>query len=269
MKLFAINQAQKPNICFKTTCRIYTPRTNTDFKSFAQITIRNSTNLFREDLNWSVIAKYIFSHFKNFSTVNSYILASSDGSEPISYAISLYEVIKQNKNFLENYTKYMNICASDIDNEILKFANSGKINVLPIDFVSAEKNGINLSTYLKNKSVAQTIKGDYFSETDYISSYNIVPDIKNAINYKCSDMLTELKKIKDIGNSIVMCRNVFPYLSYDYQKKVIECASENLKSGSLLIIGNYDKEVRSIDKILLANGFFKPLCNEPNVFEKK
>ena len=78
-------------------------------------------------------------------------------------------------------------------------------------------------------------------------------------------MFNELEKIKDEGNSIVMCRNVLPYLKNDYVQKIIETARDVLRDGSLFITGNYDRMI-DIDIKLKDNGFYQPSVNHHNIF---
>ncbi len=269
MKILPVNTINQNQTGFKSSVRIYTPKDNPDFKSFGQMVIRTSTNVFREDIDWAKLAKFIIYHFKDVPVVNAYSLAASDSSEAITYAISLFDTLKQMKLFNEYKSKFSHIFASDIDQEILRAAMSGKINLLGIEFVLAEKQGFNLYNYVKDKSVSMMIKGDNTSETDYIYSYAVIPEIRDAIKYKRSDILTELKQLKDYGNSVVMCRNVFPYLNYEYQHNIIEYARRNLKPGSLFIIGDFDNEVRNIGDKLLRNGFFRPFNDELCIFERK
>ena len=267
MKILPVNHNQN-NRNFKSCFRMYTPKSNVDFGYYGREIIKTSTNMFREDLDWNALIKYIITHFKDKNRVNTYSLAASDGSEAISYAITLLENLP--KNML---SKYFPVYASDIDKEIVNISKKGRINVFGVEFAMTERMyGIDLSKYLKDKSVSIVINGDEISESDTISSYMLIDELRDAIQYKRSDILTEIKNIKDDGNSVVMCRNVFPYLSSDYADKVIETAKQKLKSGSLFIIGDFDGKA-NIEQKLLANGFFQPLLNNKvingnNIFQR-
>ena len=265
MRISKINTIQTNKPVFKSCFRQYIPRSNKNF--FGNSVIRTSTNVLREDLSWNDLAKYVISHFNCKNKINTYSLASSDGSEAFSYVVSIMENSLSSAN-----SKFFPVKASDIDKEVLKTAKSGRINVYGIEFAMAARLfGIDLTKYLKGKDVSVMINGDIISESDTISSYTVVPEIKNKVEFKQSDILTELKNLKDEGNSVVLCRNVFPYLSYKYVDEVIKTAKEKLNSGSLFVIGNFDRESRYIDQKLLDNGFFNPLKGELNlnIFEKK
>jgi len=239
------------------------PKEHKEYNCFEKSIVRTSTNIFREDLNWVKFVKYISSHFMNKEKVNVYSLASSDGSEAYTFAISVMDNVKKNLQ-----PKFFPIIASDIDEEIIKTAKSGRINLLPLEFFFAEKTcGVNLSKYFEEKGVSLEIIGDNISDMDHISSYKPIKSLKDSVEFKQSDILTELKNIKDDGNSVIMIRNVFPYLNKEYTDEVITQANKSLKKGSLFVIGDYD-EKKNIGENLLKNGFFNPIINENNIFQR-
>ena len=261
MKILPVNTVYNNKNTFKSSFRVYYPDNYKKYDFFNTNLIRTSTNIFREDLEWDKLVKFMKHHFADKEKVNSYVLACSDGSEAFTYAISLMEGLPP-----EVQKKYFPIKASDIDEEILKIAKEGRINIYPIEFLLAENvSEVDLSKYMTDKSVSKLIKGDEVSETDEISSYKVKQELLNSIEFKNSDILTELKNLKDEGNSVILCRNVFPYLKPSYVDKVILTAQEMLKVGSLFIIGHYD-EYAKIEEKLLNNGFFKPIINCQNIF---
>lgn len=266
MKISSVNNIQNKQPVFNSCFRRYSYFSK-PFEHFAKTVIRNSTNFFREDLNWNDLTKYIIEHFKDIKKVNAYSLACSDGSEAYSYAISIMENVPK-----ALYSKFFPVQACDIDKEVLKIANSGRINADSMEFALISKNyNILMDEYLKDRDVSILINGDDISGTDEIHSYKIAPSLKNSVEFKQSDILTELKKLNDEGNSVIMCRNVFPYLSYGYVDEVLRTAKSKIKSGSLFVIGDYDKS-RNIGEKLLSEGFFNPLKNnEQNslIFERK
>ena len=267
MKIMPINISQQKQQAFQSCFRKYPSKTIKNFDIFGKDTVRTSTNLFREDLDWFGLVQFMKNHFINKDKVNIFSLACSDGSEAYTMAISILENIPE-----KIQSKFLPIYASDIDKEILKAAKSGRINIHSVEFLFPERTyGCSLEKYFDNRSVSIMINGDDISETDTISSYQPIKELKNSVIYKHSDILTELNNIKDQGNSVILCRNVFPYLSYKYVDDVIETAKNNLKTGSLFIIGDYDIDIRNIDKKLTKNGFFNPLSEDTNkvIFERK
>ena len=256
MKIMPVDTSHANKPIFQSSFRIYFPKQVKNFDIFGCNKVRTSTNLFREDLDWVELVYYMKHHFKNKDSVNTCSLACSDGSEAFTFAISVFENLPENIQ-----AKFLPIHASDIDEEILKAAKSGRINIDTIEFLLAERMyNCDIEKYFNKPSASIIIKGDEISETDTISSYQVEQKLRNAVKFKKSDILTELNNLKDNGNSVILCRNVFPYLSQKYTDKVIETAQKKLKKGSLFIIGDYDGKV-SMEQKLFANGFCHPVLN--------
>lgn len=246
---------------FRSCDRVYKPQGHKAAEISDTCEIRTYTNIFRTDIDWTYLVKYMQSHFANKEKVNIYSLACSDGSEPYSLAMVMKENMPENL-----LNKFLPIKASDIDNNVIDVAKNGRLNVYPIEFLIAENHcDMNLLKYLKDKKASVIIEGDSLSETDYIYSYKISDEISKMVNFKVSDILTELENIKDEGNSVVMCRNVFPYLKQNYIDKIIDTARKVLKPDSLFIIGNFD-ETRKLSQKLIDKGFYYPLVNQTNIF---
>ena len=266
MNIFPINNT-RTEINFKSSFRRYSPLENPEFKYYGKQIIRTSSNILREDINWKEFLQYAIHHFKDKSVINAYSLACSDLSEAYSYKIAIIEEVPK-----ELHKKFLNIKASDIDKEILNTAKSGRINIFGVEFAEIlRRYNYDLTKYFKNPKVSVMVKGDDISESDTIFSYEPIKELKENLIINRSDILTELNKLNDEHNSIVLCRNVFPYLNFEYQEKVIQTAKNKLKSGSILAIGNYDAEVRKIDEKLLQNEFFRPINSEECklIFERK
>ena len=65
-------------------------------------------------------------------------------------------------------------------------------------------------------------------------------NIVNKVNFSCSDILSDLDKIDGSKPSIIMCRNMWPYISPENYDKCAETMYDRLSSGSIVIIGDYD-----------------------------
>ena len=261
MRITPINNTQYHKTKFGSCFRTYAPKTIKTLDTFDKGIVRTSTNLFRDDLDWLGLIKYIKTHFTNKSKVNMYSLASSDGSEAYSLAISIKEKMEH-----DNQEKFLPITACDIDKEVINVANKRRINIYNIEFFMAEKNyDINIEKYFKNKSVSVMINNDITSESDTISSFEPIKELQDAVKYKNIDILTALNELEDDGNTVILCRNVFPYLSINYTDKVIQSARNKLKDGSLFIIGDYDGYT-DIEEKLAKNGFFQPILNNGSIY---
>ena len=269
MKIIPINNNGINNLAFGSCFRVYSPKAIKNAGNcFGKDKIRTSTNIFREDLDWYALIQYIHSHFADKEKVQVYSLACSDGSEAYSFAMSVLEYIPKKYR-----SKYLPVNACDIDREIVKSAAKRRINIDNIEFLISEKYGnVKIGKYFCDQKEIVSIKQNITSDIDKAFSYRPVKDLREAVLFKCSDILTELKNIKDNGNSIIFCRNVFPYLSKRYADAVAETAGEKLKNGSLFIIGDYDAYA-DIDNKLDKNGFFQPSINNRflhgnNIFQR-
>lgn len=83
---------------------------------------RNTTVMFRQDINWIDLANFLESYFRDSKKVDVYSFACSDGSEPYSLTASI-------KNECLNPNKFFPIMASDYDDEIIKEAKKGTLHI--------------------------------------------------------------------------------------------------------------------------------------------
>lgn len=246
-------QNHKYNPKFTSCAKIYNPKKITTLDIFARDKVKTTSEVFRHDLDWEDLMKYIFWNFVGEKEINIACLACSDSSEPLSYALYLHS--KTPKSYYDKFC----ITGCDIDPEMVKVAKSGKINLTFDDF-------INMKKYIKNPQM-------YFKEHDKkikISNnieccgrtYEIDPEIKSMIKIKKSDILTEVKKINPDEYYVLNIRNVFPYLKKSYTDEVLETMAKRLKTGSLFVYGKYDLLVPNLKNKLLKLGFFEPKPGE-------
>lgn len=257
---------QKP--LFKSCSRLYKAIDTCGYNKFSQENIYTTTRLFRNHIDWNVFTDYFLTHFKDKNRVKIYSLACSDGSEAYSYAIAISEKIDKTQ-----HNKFFPIFASDIDLEVINAAKSGKINLDRDDFIAIEKFA---GTYNQNSSKLTDnkffkkignplkIKNDKHSEPEYHSIFNplnsFVPigNIKNSINFYHSDILTEINKINDDGNSIINTCHVLGYCNKDYVDKVLNTLGTKLQSGSLYVYDSFCNNPIFKNK-LKDLGFFFPI----------
>lgn len=250
------------NTVFKTCARHYNYQNIKNFSSFETPIVRTSTNIFRDDLNWEVLTKYVIRHFFDKPKVQTYSLACSDGSEAYSYAIVML-------NKLPDYElkKHMPIKAFDIDQEIIKTANTGRLNIADFEFDFFDNLNLQLKKYFTEQSRSLDIKNDKLG-IDPTHSYKVADKLRNCVEFKVGEILDEMTKINDEGNSLVLCRNVFPYFNEGHTEKILSAASKYLKSGSLFVTGCYDEKI-DISKKILQKDFFNPIPKELNIFQKR
>lgn len=216
--------------------------------------------MFREDIDWTFLTCYIEEHFKDKEKVQVLNPACSDGSEAFSLIIMLKEQMQENAN------KFFPIKAYDIDDEILRSANSGFINTNFMDRTNLRRYAENSYDYIRFTNRKLDILWDRDREwqegTITMKATNKL--VKN-VTFNKADMRDVLKTHKDNNNTILMCRNVFGHLGRNFTEKFIQLASEKLKKDSLFIIGKYDKKIIGLNEILKNNGFREI---SPNIYLK-
>ena len=247
---------------FGTCARRYFASNVKSFDKFEPELIRTSTNLFREDLNWDVLIRHIMCNFGTKSKIQTYSLACSDGSEAYSYILTILNKIPKTE-----LGRYLPIVASDIDKEMIKTAKSGRINIADFEFDFFENPVVKMSKFFTDKSEPIEISNDKLGIKP-IHSYKPVKELRKNVIFRVNDILSEIENIKDEGNTVILCRNVFPYLNEEYIDNVILSAENKLKTGSIFVTGDYDEKV-NISQKLFRNGFFNPIKGENNIFQRK
>ncbi|MBR2386512.1 hypothetical protein IKA92_04365 [bacterium] len=205
--------------------------------SNGQILVSNSTNFFRDDIDWAGFGHVLEELFPNDKKVNVYNFACSDGSEPYSLAITLIEDLGE-----ERAKRYFPIRATDADPIIINTAKSGKI-------FAAGKDIENLKEMTKHKVdkyfYSKKVQGGYILEAKDI--------LKNNIIFEKEDFATGLNNIKK-ENSLILCRNFWGYLGTE---EIMECAKKlhkKIDETSIILIGDFDKEFGRAPEFLTELG---------------
>ena len=206
------------------------------------------TQFFRTDLNWDGLVEFLENKYKNIPKVNIFNLACSEGAEPNTLEISLIENLK------EKADKF-SIFASDIDEKNIEIARNGIFDIT------------NKEIYRINKKTNNKFDKYFIPETSStgeITKLKVKPILKDKINFKVSDILTEIKNAPK-SNSVFLIRNVWPYLDIDEKSEILR-ELYKLDKTCCIIIGEIDNAV-NIHQALEMYGFKKtPLMG---VFEKE
>lgn len=234
---------------------------------------RHGTLYFRPDLNWAKFGKYLKDKFKDTPKVQTFIWGCSGGQE----AYSLATLLKH--HFGDDFKKFLPIEAMDINPKIIednkKYQQSGfSVNNLILENM---RRGLDIPSLNFDNN-----KAEKFFQSASFSQYVFKNDILDSINFSQSNILSDLDKINSDTPSLVMCRNMWPYINYekydDYAKKLYD----KLAPHSVVVIGGYDlsgekciKNSYTFPQTLVKNGF-KPiygiegsdLINRALVFEK-
>lgn len=221
----------------------------------------NYTQFFRQstlagvevDLNWKEFRKTIKEQFSKTPNVNVYDFACSDGSETYSLIMTLMD------EFGKESEKFFPIQAFDIDKEMIETATSGFVPCNKSDYRRI-KNNLSLDT-MENFEI---IDMSLFSDIRYRHIFRANDELKSKVRFKQSDVADEIKNVKP-DNSLVLCRNFWPYLGRGKTTKVLSSLLQKLQSNSLVVIGEFDRTVDYVLPIFEQYGYQEIATN---VFKK-
>ena len=216
-----------------------------------------NTWFFRDDVNWKELTEYELEHFKNKEKVNIVMFAASDGSEAYTKIISLLE------KGCDKVKKFFPIKAYDIDNVILKAAQSGLIKTTMFDRIELQINCDNYENYFEKTDNTLEISNDKSSNPTKVLKAK--DDLTQRVEFKYGDMFQKIKEINDNSNTILMCRNILGYFTNDKIENFVELAKNSLKSGSLFVVGDHDSVLCNIEDVM-KNFNFKRVIK--NVYQK-
>lgn len=200
-----------------------------------------TTVFFRSDIDWENFIHLLEKKFKNVDKVNIIDHACSTGEEAYSIAIALKSLLGDKAG------KYLPIDARDYDKHNINKAN-GKVFVV-------------------DESEIETIR--YFTKDEFDSYFtlaNLTKQRKNGLDYLVakskianSVKFTQSDIFKDIDtisgkNTVLLCKNMWPYLTLGEQKILAKKIASKLDSSSLLVLGYCDVSY-GVEKIFEKLGF--------------
>ena len=186
--------------------------------------------------------------------VNLTCYGCSDGSEPISFAISMFE---WTKNF---FNKCKSINAFDIDPVIIKQAKSGICNINDDDLF-----------YISN-AILKKHYSEYFSmalRTDKNFDVAIIPKphITDKIKFGIADIFSHIDTLNPLNKNGIFCRNFWNYLPKEKQGPLAEKLHDKTLHDGFIVIGDYD--IRKKIPAILERHNFKQDENNSMIFYAK
>lgn len=176
----------------------------------------NVSQFYRNPAQWEAfdneIVPYLIKNFGNKLSIWS--AACSTGDEPYTIAMILAKHIP-----LEN----ISIIATDIDEEVLKFAKEG---------IYTEKSLVDLPKEYLNKHFTK-IEGDQYKVSD---------DLKRCISFKKHNLLED-KYFPSLD--MIVCRNVVIYFTDEAKDDVYKKFNQSLKKDGILFIGSTEQILKS------------------------
>ena len=229
------------NTSFGSTKFVYKYANNKTMKCFS--------NVFRLDLNWEDLIKFLAKNFKNKKTINVINGACSDGSESFSLVMALKEFLPE-----KDYRKFLPIKAFDFNEDIIKKAKSGFLDISDTDKAKINK-------YITDKSTYFDENIDSFINSDEYQKLKLKKELTNCVDFEVNDIFKVLENLTDDSNTILLFRNALIHLGDDNAKKFASLASEKLKPNSIVIIGNTDVASTKIKQYMTEEGFTEVIKN--------
>ena len=155
---------------------------------------RNDTRLFRQDLNWRIYTDYLAKK----KPQRIYCYACSDGSEPYSVAISLIK-----KLGYEKAKPFFPIIAKDIDPHMIDRAQNGIVKMELQEFNK-------LNDDIQDNHEYFNILTPIITEGDKITC-KVSDELAKCVEFQKGDLTKDISQL-DLDNTVLMFRNVWPYL---------------------------------------------------------
>jgi len=191
--------------------------------------VKTHTRMFRDDLNWPEFVEMIYNHFTYANEVEIINQACSDGSEAYTIAILLLEKYGE-----EGAKKFFPIKARDINDNIIKTAQSGIINLNNDDFFEMRQSGIKPRKYFQPAERNFKFKHDKMRGT----TYQVSDRLRECVVFEKADAMQDLENMTYNPNRVFLLRNVLQFVpDPDKLEKYINLLSDKLSSGNIFSLG--------------------------------
>lgn len=171
----------------------------------------NVTHFFRNADTWEELKKRVFPILAKNGRVKIWSAGCADGAEPYTLAMIA--------NSLGLTPAQVKIVASDYNPESLTMAKRG---VYPKQY---------------DREVPPQFK-KYLLFNDKDQTYEIDPQLKNYIEYKVHNLITDdLRVIGENAYNLVLCRNVLIYFTKEQQELIYEKFYKALKTEGFFVVG--------------------------------
>ena len=176
----------------------------------------NVSQFYRNPAQWETFDKEIVPYLiQNFGKkITIWSAACSTGDEPYTIAMILAKHLAINE---------FNVIATDIDDEVLKFAKEG---------VYSDKSLVDLPKEYFNKHFTQVNDGNY----------KVSDELKSRISFKKHNLLED-SYFNDVN--MIVCRNVVIYFTDEAKDEVYKKFNRSLKENGILFIGSTEQILKS------------------------
>lgn len=212
-----------------------------------------TTYFFRTDLNWDELTSLMCHVFKNVPKVHVYDHACSNGMEAYSFIV---QMLHHHPNEAK---KFFPVIAKDLTPSNIQIAKKGYID-------------INDSDFYRIKSQTSFDYDKYFEllpSKDKNHDLAVHPKkiLIDNVKFSQGDIFEDIVKMPR-SNTILFCRNFWPYLSREKQELLASKLENHFDKTSFVVIGDYDITKANVDDLLNKHGFYE-FVGIPGVFGKK
>lgn len=211
-----------------------------------------TTYYFRSGFNWDAFIRLIISKYKKADKVNIIDHACSCGAESDTLTILLTEKLREKAN------KFFPIIAKDINSENIKMAKENKpMNIDRYEVDAIEFYTGNIAKYFdirprtSDKAELKVCSKPFVRKNIKFSKGNIFEDIDNMPK----------------ANTVLLCRNMWIYLSEAEQQLLAQKICTHFDSSSLIALGEYDLSCTYVKDYFRKNNFVQ--TSVKGVFRKK
>lgn len=223
------------------------------------VVYRNDTAIFRDDLDFNRMAKFLDRKYASVPQVNVVAHACSDGEE----IFSVLSILKHKLG--ARYKKFTPVVAKDIDENALEKAKSGICYFTYDEYENASKYlQDNIFDYFdRYRQYDESVYKRRGKEHIYFGvNYKVCDEILNNIKFEKGDILEDAPKM-NLKNTVLFARNFWPYLKKEQIEELAGVLSKADKSFTL-VIGDYDREY-GVNLLLERYGFVE--TEVKNIFE--
>ncbi|HKJ84272.1 MAG TPA: protein-glutamate O-methyltransferase CheR [Mariprofundaceae bacterium] len=178
----------------------------------------NESLFFRDKYPFEALREHIFPELEErlgpYDRVNIWSAACSKGQEPYSIAMTAIQS-------LSNANRRVRITASDLDRQILQYAETGKYTQMEVQ---------------RGLAIQQLVR--YFDQQGEM--WRIRDEIRNLVSFQYANLISDaLLQDLDVNGSfhVVFCRNVLIYFDPEERKHVIDRIAHAMVPGGYLITG--------------------------------
>ena len=203
---------------------------------------RTTTCFFRDDLLWNNLMLFLQSKFRDVPKVQIINHACSDGEETYSLALKLSCYFKNEAQ------KFFPIVAKDLDKKNIETAKKGIYHIRDYehrDIVENSDGRFNEFFELKN------IEDFNYPNAKKTDKLLIVKDsLKEKINFQQANIVNDFSgKNEPIENTLLVCRNFWPYLKQEDGKNLLVALAKRIKCPSAIVFGRFDSDFELSNKL--------------------